>query len=85
VLVTGYDQSCPRMRSGGRRVEDVQMGRPAPLPPPKQGSDLGAPGDPARPGQRLVLPVAPGRRHTGTLTSGRPSPRGACAPSCAGG
>ena len=42
------DDSQPTTRSGGRRKEDVQSGRPLSLPPPEKRPDLPGPSNPTR-------------------------------------
>src|SRR5690606_3671131 len=49
VLVPRDHEPRPRMRNGGRGVEDVQVRRPAPLPPLEKPTELAAPRDPPGP------------------------------------
>src|SRR5690606_29998923 len=52
-LVARHDHAHPGISHGGRGVQDVQVGRPAPLPPLKQRTDLLATRDPPRARQPL--------------------------------
>jgi hypothetical protein len=54
VSVPRHDETGSRIQRGGSRVEDVQVARPAPLPPLKQRTDLAAPRDPPRSWQTLL-------------------------------
>jgi hypothetical protein len=65
VPVPRHDHADPRMRHGGSGVEDVQMGRPAPLPPSQNITDLRALRDPPLTRQPSSLCVRMRRRcHT---------------------
>src|SRR5690606_7015764 len=70
TTVPGHHHSDPWMRHGGSRVEDVQMGRPAPFPPPHDLTDLRAARDATLTRQPSSLPLRAGRRrHTSPLTA----------------
>ena len=61
LLVSRHDDARPRMRNGRSGVEDVQMGRPAPLPPLKECPDLFAASDSPR-ARQLAPGFAASRR-----------------------
>src|SRR5690606_3753051 len=65
VLVSRYDHTHAWMRKRGSGVEDVQMGRPAPLPPSQNITDLCAACDPPLTRQPSSLCVRPRRRRHG--------------------
>lgn len=54
LAVLRHDGPEPRTRSGGSRVEDVEVLRPPALPPPQQRFDLRAACDPRVPGETLT-------------------------------
>src|SRR5690606_38593368 len=61
LTIAGDDNADARMCNGGSGVEDVQMGRPAPLPPTKNRLDVGASRQPSL--ARQPLSAATGRAH----------------------
>lgn len=62
VLVPRNDHTDPRIRYGGRGIEHVHMGRPTPLPPPKQCADLTTARNPPRTRKALTAPLLDRRR-----------------------
>lgn len=79
--VTRHDDANPRTCFGGRGVVDVQVARPAPLPPLNDPAYLRPAGDPSRSRQALVRRTLTACLH-GAATFRRPAPRAACDPSC---